>query len=136
MKKLFAMLLTAGLFITLTSNGSTVNWVKTNEGQLNCQKITAQGEKLKVVLENGEKTTLDASSVVSYFVDEKLYVKMPIFTKGIKGEAYMEFIKTRDNLSLFRFVDKGLYRYIVYKNNELYLEVTDNMGEFDKFFNL
>jgi len=38
--------------------------------------------------------------VVSYFSDDKLYLKMPLQTKGEKKEALMEFVKTRDEMSL------------------------------------
>ncbi len=135
MKKFFAFLLTAGFISTLCLSGQTANWVKTTDGQVNCKKISVQGETIKVVLENGEKQVLQLSSVISYFADDKLYMKMPVQTRGEKKDALMEFVKTRDDMSLYKLLDKGNYRYLVYKGNEMYVELLDgNRAEFEKFF--
>ncbi len=53
----------AGLLSTLCVSGQTANWVKTTDGQVNCKKISVQGEAVKVVMENGEKQTLPIYSV-------------------------------------------------------------------------
>lgn len=135
MKKLFAFFLIAGFISTLCVSGQTATWVKTTDGQVNCKKISVQGETVKVVLENGEKQMLQVSSVISYFADDKLYLKMPVQTRGEKKEALMEFVKTRDDMSLYKLLDKGNYRYLVYKGNEMYVELLDgNRAEFEKFF--
>lgn len=137
MKKLFTFFLMAGLFSALCVSGQTASWLKTTDGQVNCKKINVQGETVKVVLENGEKQTFPVSSVLSYFADDKLYLKMPLQTKGEKKEALMEFVKTRDDMSLYKLLDKGNYRYLVYKGNEMYVELLDgNRAEFEKFFYL
>jgi len=137
MKKFFAFFLMAGFISTLCLSGQTSNWVKTTDGQVNCKKVSLQGETVKVVLENGEKQTLPVSSVVSFFADDKLYIKMPVQTRGEKKEALMEFVKTRDDMSLYKLLDKGNYRYLVYKGNEMYVELLDgNRAEFEKFFYL
>jgi hypothetical protein len=137
MKKFFAFFLMAGFISTFCLSGQTSNWVKTTDGQVNCKKVSLQGETVKVVLENGEKQTLPVSSVVSFFADDKLYIKMPVQTRGEKKEALMEFVKTRDDMSLYKLLDKGNYRYLVYKGNEMYVELLDgNRAEFVKFFYL
>ena len=137
MKKFFAFFLIAGFISTLCVSGQTATWVKTTDGQVNCKKISVQGETVKVVLENGEKQMLPVSSVISYFADDKLYLKMPVQTRGEKKEALMEFVKTRDDMSLYKLLDKGNYRYLVYKGNEMYVELLDgNRAEFEKFFYL
>lgn len=137
MKKFFAILITGILYFSLSVNGQDLTWIKTADGQVNCKKITVNGETVKVVLDNGEKQTLPASEVNSYYSDEKLFIKMPCVTNGKKNETFMEFVRTRDEMSLYRFTDSGTYRYIVFKGNEMYQELLDgNTAVFEKFFDV
>lgn len=138
MKKLFFLSLTAGVFMAISANGQQATWVKTADGQINCRKISAKQNELKVVLENGEKKVLPAGTVELYFRDNKLYLKMPLYSKGVKGSpVFMEFVKTRDDLSLYKYLDTNNYRYFVYKGNDFYIELLDdNLAYFKKFFNI
>ena len=137
MKKLFVILMAAGFLFSLAASGQSSTWYQTSAGQVSCKKITVQGDKLKVVLENGEKQVVQAASVASYFTDDKLFVKKVIFSNGVKQDNFMEFLKTRDDMSLFMFPDNGTYRYLVYKGDELFIEILEgNRDEFMKFFAL
>lgn len=137
MKKLFVFLIAAGFLFSLTASGQSSTWYQTADGQVSCKKINVQGDKVKVVLENGEKQFIPAASVSSYFIEDKLFLKKGIFTNGVKQEKFMEFVKTRDEMSLFMFPDNGTYRYLVYKGDDLFVEVLDgNRDEFMKFFAL
>ena len=135
MKKSFIFLLTAGLFLTLAANGQKKDpWIKTDDGQINCVKINIQKETAKVVLENGEKTTIPTSTISSFFKDDKLYYKMPLYNGDM---VFMQFLGIRDDMRLFRHSDSGTARYFVYKGNDLYQEILDaNRKEFETFFNI
>jgi hypothetical protein len=71
MKKFFAFFLMAGFIRTLCLSGQTSNRIKTTDGQVNCKKISVQGETAKVVPGNGEKQNLPVNSVVSFFAEDK-----------------------------------------------------------------
>lgn len=137
MKKLFLMFLTAGLILTLTANGQSDPWIKTDNGQVSCQKISIQAKNAKIVLENGEKATVPTSSIHSYFVDGKLYNKMPLYNKGVKSnDVFMELLNTRDDMTLYKYRDLGTVRYFVFKGEDIYQELVDgNTSGFEKFFN-
>jgi len=137
MKKLFVLLISVGFLFSLTASAQSSAWYQTAEGQVSCKKINDQGDRLRVVLDNGEKKNIPAASVSSYFIDDKLFVKKELFTDGVKQEQFMEFLKTRDDMSLFLFSDKGSYRYLVYKGDELFVEVLEgNRDEFMRFFHM
>lgn len=127
----------AGFLFSLAASGQSFTWYQTDGGQVSCKKINVQGDKLKVVLENGEKQVVPAASVSSYYTEDKLFLKKGIFANGVKQDHFMEFLKTRDDMSLFMFPDNGTYRYLVYKGDELFIEILEgNRDEFMKFFAL
>jgi hypothetical protein len=137
MKKLFVFIMAAGFLFSLAASGQSSAWYQTADGQVSCKKINVQGDKLKVVLENGEKQVVPAASVSSYYTEDKLFLKKGIFADGVMQEKFMEFLKTRDDMSLFMFPDNGTYRYLVYKGDELFIEILEgNRDEFMKFFAL
>lgn len=137
MKKLFVFFMAAGFLFSLAASGQSFTWYQTAGGQVSCKKINVQGDKLKVVLENGEKQVVPAASVSSYYTEDKLFLKKGIFANGVKQDHFMEFLKTRDDMSLFMFPDNGTYRYLVYKGDELFIEILEgNRDEFMKFFAL
>ncbi|MDX9948472.1 MAG: hypothetical protein RBS38_14010 [Bacteroidales bacterium] len=137
MKKLFVFIMAAGFLFSLAASGQSSPWYQTADGQVTCKKVAVQGDKLKVVLENGEKQVVPAASVSSYYTEDKLFLKKGIFADGVMQEKFMEFLKTRDDMSLFMFPDNGTYRYLVYKGDELFIEILEgNRDEFMKFFAL
>lgn len=138
MKKLFFLLLTAGLFMTLIANGQSSPWIKTVDGQVNCKKLTVHGKTANVVLENGEKSVVPVSTILSYYKDGMLYTKMPLYNKGVKGDlVFMEFVRTKEDMSLYKYDDSGNAKYFVYKGDEIYMELSDvNKSGFEKFFNI
>lgn len=137
MKKLFSFLVAAGLIITLNANSQSTGWVMTTDGQVSCRKVSVQGDNVKIVLENGEKKVYPASNVSSYYMDDVLFTKMPLVIKGKKEDVFMEFMKKRDDMSLFRYLDNSSVRYLVYKGEDLSVEIMDgNKDQFEKYFYL
>jgi hypothetical protein len=135
MKNLLILLVAAGLFITIQANATSAEWIKTIDGQVSCLKITVQGSSLKVVTENGEKKSLPVSSIVSYYTGNKLYVKLPLYNLEIKGDVFMEFVRSNEDLSLYKYAINGTDRFFVYKGDQLYVALNNgNKTEFEKFF--
>jgi hypothetical protein len=135
MKNLFLILLSAGLFLTLNVNGKSNPWIQTVDGQVNILKITVDASDFKVETIDGIERSLPATAVMSYSVDNKLYVKLPLYILEVKGEVFMEFVKTRDDLKLFKYEVNGSDRYFVYKGDNLYVPLNDsNKAAFEKFF--
>ncbi|HNX79632.1 MAG TPA: hypothetical protein PKJ24_07105 [Prolixibacteraceae bacterium] len=135
MKNLFLILLGAGLFLTLQVNAKSAPWLQTAEGQLSCVKLTVDNSDFKVVTADGQEKSLPVTSVMSYSVNNKLYVKLPLYILEVKGEVFMEFVRTRDDLKLFKYEVNGADRYFVYKGDKLYVPLNDsNKSAFEKFF--
>ncbi|MEZ5070729.1 MAG: hypothetical protein R2751_07130 [Bacteroidales bacterium] len=137
MKKVGIVLL-ATFVLTQVSIGQSGTWVKTGDGQVACTKVAVGNSTTKVVLASGEKQSIPTSAVLSYAKEGTEYVKMPRFDRGAKsGEEFMELVKTRDNMSLYRFRDMGSFRYVIYKGTDFYLEVTNGLEtEFEDYFGI
>ena len=140
MKKRNFLLMVACILLTTGLFGQTQQWVKTSEGQLNCKKVSLDGEKVKVTLDNGDKKDYTIDEVNSYFSDGSLFVKVPYYEKGVKGkDVFMESIANKEDQQLYKYKERiGLpIRYFVYKGDNLVNEVTEsNKAGFEKFFNV
>jgi len=135
MKKLLFLLCISGLFMTLAAQGQSGPWIKTADGQINCKKITVSADNVKVVTADGEKRTLPTSSVLSYSQDNLLLIKLPLYIREVKGEVFMEFVRSKDDLSLYKYSINGMERYFIYRGENLYVALNDgNKAEFEKFF--
>lgn len=137
MKRAFYLLLAAELLLPLGMYGQSVNWIKTADGQTGCKRMIISGQAIKAVLENGEKKSFELRDVLSYFTNDRLFVKMPLYSKGVKGEkVLMEFVRTRDDLSLYKY-GEGTPRYFVFRGENLVIELLEgNSAEFQKYFGL
>jgi len=140
MKKLVSLLIVPGLFLTFGASAQSTKWVKTLDEQVNCKKISLQESNLKIVLESGEKKVLPQDEVLLYCTGDQIFKKLPIYIDKLQKEVFMEFIKARDELSLYKYTvetkEKIMEnRYFVYKANEFYIGVGDgNREEYEKYF--
>jgi hypothetical protein len=93
-------------------------------------------QNARIVLTNGKKSTIPIENIYSYTLDGKQYDKLELNKKGknAPGEVFMELMKTRDDLSLYRLshIDydsdpafQKVDNYYVYKNGKLYLELSN-----------
>lgn len=137
MKKQITFLFIAGLALTAIP-AIAGEWVKTAEGQLDCSKVSVHKATTQVTLATGEKKNIPTSDIESYSVKGKEYVRKPFYEKGnIKSTVFMEFVKTMDDMSLYKFTDmeNSLTRYYMFKDGDYYMEITPaSMKEFAAFF--
>jgi hypothetical protein len=136
MKKLIVVFSIAVLSIAGFSREPGVRYVVTYDGKLNCKQISFGMHNARIVLANGTKSTIPIENISSYTVDGKQHDKLLLNKKGKEAtsEVFMELMKTRDDLSLYRLshVDYESYpafqkvdNYYVYQNGKLYLELSN-----------
>jgi hypothetical protein len=86
------------------------SWVVVDQGKLECKRITIGYNKARIVLANGNKKTIQISDITSYAQYGKIYNKMPIYINNMPTgqKVFMELIRTRGNLSLYRYENPSL----------------------------
>lgn len=141
MKKLFVISILVLATIASFSSDIPETWINTGT-RLDCREINLGYKTAKAVLTNGEKISIPVSSIKSYSVNGRQFVKMPLFknNKNSGESKFMELLKTRDELGLYRLEisqvtadwtnktvvsapDGKLYFYYLYKDDKLYMEL-------------
>jgi hypothetical protein len=142
MKKLLVISMFS--FATIAAFGRDLPeaWINTGKKQIDCREINLGIKTARVVLTNGEKMSVPVSSIQSYSVNGREFVKMPLFRNNNASGNYefMELLKTRGELSLYRLEitqitadetnetvvtdpNGKLYLYYLYKDNKPYLKM-------------
>jgi hypothetical protein len=127
---------------TMAANLESTYFVK-NTGELtNCKKIHFRTNDIKVVYENGMEVLIPKNELKAIRVNEVYYEKLPVYVNNVKTEKeeFMQFVATRGGLKLFKYSanvskasgSKGfnvsgytMDYYVVYKGDQLWVEVTD-----------
>jgi hypothetical protein len=141
MKKLFVISMFFLATMATFSRDIPEAWINTGKNRLDCREISLGIKTARVVLTNGEKMSVPVSSILSYSVNGKEFVKMPVFqnNKATRYE-FMELLKTRGELSLYRLEisqitadetnetvvtdpNGKLYFYYLYKDDKPYLKM-------------
>jgi hypothetical protein len=136
MKKLIVVFSVVMLSLAGFASKPDARYVVTKDGRFDCKQISFGMQNAHIVLTNGKKSTIPIENINSYTIDGKQFDKLELNKKGkdVPSEVFMELVKTRDDLSLYRLshVDYDLYpdsqkvnNYYVYKNGKQYLELTD-----------
>jgi hypothetical protein len=100
--------------------------------RLNCKKVSIGTKKARMTLTNGDKMVMPIDQLEAYQLDGAFFEKKELFFNGkpTGKVAFMELLKTRGDLSLYRNVvwdagiagaDKRRADYYVYRGDELYL---------------
>jgi len=108
-------------------------WVVTNDGKIDCKKVSMGYNKARIVLENGQKEKVQFSMINSFSSNGKTFDKLPLYkdNKPTNQGAFMELIKNHGELSLYKlaFCDLGYnqitYQYFLYKGNKQYLKLNE-----------
>lgn len=130
MKKLIflavaSVLATAGMAAMPGSTGEHID----------CMKIHIGISKARITLPNGEKRIMPVDQLESYQMDGAVFEKKELFVNGkpTGKTAFMQLLKTRDGLSLYKnevidpelaSADKKRIEYYVYQGDKVYLDVT------------
>ncbi|HEX2935959.1 MAG TPA: hypothetical protein VHO72_11445 [Bacteroidales bacterium] len=127
---------------TMAANLESTYFVK-NTGELtNCKQILFRANDIKVVYENGTAVFIPKNEVKAILLNNMYYEKLPVYKNNEKTgkEEFMQFVATRGGLKLFKYTgslahangSKGfnvngftMDYYVVYKGDELWVEVTD-----------
>ena len=142
MKKFFVVSMFFLATIASFSRDIPEAWINTGKNRLDCREINLDYKTARAVLTNGEKISIPVSSIQSYSFDGREFVKMPLFknNKASGDYKFMELLKTRDDLSLYRLEISEItadvtnktvvtdpngkyYFYYLYKDDKLYLEM-------------
>lgn len=128
--------------VTMAANLESTYFVK-NTGELtNCKKIFFRANDIKVVYENGTAVFIPKNEVKAIRLNEVYYEKLPVYQNNERTnkEEFMQFVATRGGLRLFKYSEdlanarssKGFNvngftteHYVVYKGDQLWVEVTD-----------
>lgn len=128
--------------VSMAANLESTYFVK-NTGELtNCKKIVFLTNDIKVVYDNGAEVFIPKKDVKAIRLNEVYYEKLHVYVNNEKTdkEEFMQFVATRGGLKLFKYSaeltdnkgSKGFNvngftkdNYVVYKGDQLWVEVTD-----------
>ena len=143
MKKLAFILLTALISSTAFCGEPDESWVKTDEGQIQCEKLVVHKGYLAVTCTDGKQEKIPIDEVTSYAKNGKVYIKHSIFTdtyqKGAKkSEVFMKLVASKDGMDLLTYSGYGSgVREFVFSGEQLIQELNkENRKEFYEFFGI
>jgi hypothetical protein len=135
MKKLIVVFSVVMFSIAGFASKPAARYVVTKDGRFDCKQISFGMQNARIVLSNGKKSTIPIENINSYTIDGKQYDKLELNKKGKDAsEVFMELVKTRDDLSLYRLSQvnydlipdlQKVDNYYVYQNGKLYLELSN-----------
>ncbi len=144
MKKLAFILLTALISTTAFCAEPDESWVKTDEGQTQCEKVVVRKGYLYVTCKDGKQQQFPVSEVTSYSKKGKTYIKHSIFTENYqpgakKSEVFMQLVASKDGMDLLRYTGSTGVRVFVFKGDQLVQELIStnpNRKEYYEFFGI
>ena len=112
------------------------SWVVTSNGKIECKKVNFGFNKARIVLENGEKSTVNYNNISALSMNGKTFAKLPLYENGKPGNkmAFMQLIKTKGELSLYKlgYRDRAAadptaisFRYYLYNGMKMHLELNE-----------
>lgn len=135
MKKI-AFFISAAMFLSYAAIASSpATWIASKDGRIPAEKVKVGLNKAKIVLENGEKTMLPVDDLNAYSINGKVFEKKTYYKDGkaTDKEEFMELISYSNGLKLLKHVEydydaiipgSPIYKFYVYRNNELHLALT------------
>ncbi len=141
MKKLLVLFSVVLLCLSGVAKDPGASCVTTREGKMNCKKIYVGFNKVRVMLENGQKRSIPVGLINSYTLNGKEFTKLPLFENGKQTNkmVFMELIKTQSDSSLYKYayynygrsaydftdLNAKRYSYFLYKDNRLFMELDE-----------
>ena len=136
MKKLFVLLSVFLFCISGIARDLGTSWVVTDEGRIDCKKVTLGYNHARIMLGNGQKSSIELSRVSSFSADGKVYTKLPLFKDGkpTNKMMFMEHIKTCGELSLYKLSVRDfdspnpkekIEQYFLYNGSKLHLALDE-----------
>jgi hypothetical protein len=141
MKKILVLFSVVLLCLSGIAKDTDASSVTAREGKMNCIKIYVGFNKVRVMLENGQKRSIPLDQIDSYTLNGKEFKKLPLFENGKQTNkmVFMELIKTQSDSSLYKYtyynygrsaydfkdLNAKRYSYFLYKDNRLYKELDE-----------
>lgn len=144
MRKLAFVLLSALIGATAYCNEPEETWVKTGEGQTQCEKVVVRKGYITMSCTDGKQQTIPISEVTSYSKKGTVYIKHSIYTETYqpgakKSEVFMKLVASKDGVDLLRYVGNIGVREFVFKGDQLLQELVDtnpNRKYYYEFFGI
>jgi hypothetical protein len=126
------------MFVCMLTYAGSIDesgYVVSNNDTILCSKVLFDFNNVQITLKNGETVKLEKDKINAFKANGKSYEKKEIFKdKKPTGEfAYMELLGQRDGLKLYcyKYFEGPVAGYtvkslFVYKDNNFYLQVSDN----------
>jgi hypothetical protein len=125
MKKLLTIVILALVSMSVFAGPKDkFHYLVTDKGTIYCSDIKLGLFSIKLILPNGEKMTVATENALAYYNDGRVYERKPAVVDGkvTNQKAWMELIKTRYNLRVYKIVkydaESGnmVNRYLVFDN--------------------
>jgi|WetSurSiteA1Bulk_404760.scaffolds.fasta_scaffold01757_1 hypothetical protein len=148
MKKLVVLISAAMISFAGLAAVPPTAWVVTGKDRINCEKIHFGISNARITLQNGEKLVVSLKELESYCLNGFIFDKKVLHKNGSQTaeEAFMQLLKKRGNLSLYRNVEfdpesnDPLVSYdvfYIYQGEDMYLKLDEKtMPNVLKYFGL
>ena len=136
MKKMVVLLSVFLFCLSGIARDLGTSWVVTDEGKIECKKVVIGYNHARIVLGNGQKSSVELSRISSFSADGKVYTKLPLYKDGkpTNKMMFMEHIKTCGELSLYKCTmcnlgspdpKETIDQYFLYNGTKLHLALDE-----------
>ena len=134
--------------LSAAAKDTNVSWVETHDGKMECRKVNMGISKARIVLNNGEKKTIQIDDINSYAMYGRVFTKLPLYrdNKPTDQMIFMELVRTRGNLNLYRVenfnsesieLNDKVSSYFVYDGNRMLLALDEkSLPNISKIFGI
>jgi hypothetical protein len=128
------------------------SWVIIDEDKVICKKIVMEHKEKSntdiahIIFANGHRSSLDVGRISSFCMNNKTYVKLPLYKDGkdTGKKVFMELINTCGELSLYKYgmckletpdPKIKMYCYFLYHGDKLYKHMSaEKLANIDRSF--
>lgn len=105
MKKLLFFTMTIGYCLGVTAGNHDSLRVDTNDSSFIIQKLTIKKSTAILILQNGDKISMNLDKINCYSANGKVFKKLPLYIKGQRTcqFVFMELVKIQGELNLYKY---------------------------------
>jgi hypothetical protein len=135
MKKTLLFLLTIAYCIAGNAIMPDNSWIVSNDGLMNCKKISVKNSKVRVLLFDGNYINVPMDKINSYSRDGKVFRKLNLYRNGepTQKKEFMQLLKSRDGYCLYKYnpYDPRLPYgcYFIYKDDQFCYALDESMNQ-------
>lgn len=148
MKRLSVVIVAIVLLCMPSQAGSHQSWYCSAGERVGCKKISMGTSRARVMIDQGKKIKIPASTIESYCSEGLIFEKKAILQNGRPNgkTVFMQRVAAKGELTLFRNVEtasdrnqgiRPFHRFYVYQGDDLYLIVNQRfLEDVFRFFQL